>query len=841
MSTSKNTKEFTDNLVGWKRVGIGMILVSLALFLAGSGWIPIGDHKLKGDGLFVLNYAIAALYFVSTLGHTLFTGGLRSFRVDRQVFLIAVTLFCISAFSFNLTLRLFSDFTLWVRLYLLVMLFPLAMNILYRDLPIWARIPVAFTIGMGMVLSLSFATYLLPMAGIGLILFFILGLSLHLLAPAILFFSYISQAIKMKLDAAERWWLALGIALPVGYLIFFLIQWSVAKDTLITSGQKAHLRSADLPRWVVASQFLNNDGITEKMLAYDLQYDHRWLAWNDFNVAGTSYGENRQHDPLVWFAKSMVGTPHFTQNERIQMLSLLRNKRHLAHRKLWSGSNLKTQKMESHWDIYPEYRLAYIEKKLFIEHSGNGRDQEALYTFHVPEGAVVTSMSLVIEGREEMGRLTTRHKADTAYRSIVRPVNRRPRDPSLVHWQEGNRVTVTVYPCTPEEVRELKVGFTVPLKIGKEQLFIPDIWFEGPYADQAPEDCSLQVISDHPTEWIHFEPTRPKLEDGMYSWKSNYGKRKDFILKSVPLSSSTFSFQNRHYQLVDGADSLSTFIPERVYLDVNGQWTQEEWDYLLETYAEQDIYVHRNKMIQVTPENQHKLFSQLLQKRFSCFPFFEIECPETSLLVAKSSSTGPNLTDLRDSPFGKKLLASLEEEVPPIHLLEMGEYSPLYKTFLEFGLFNATQGTVYYAREMQDKHQFKAYLNSDRQIEIPGSRLLIQEVDSALPGNAPDHVMRLFAYNHVLHQSGRTYFVASREIPDPLIEEAAEAFVVTPISSLVALETENDYKRFGIDKNKQGLKNASKHQSGAVPEPHEWALILLAGVILFGFLIKRLT
>jgi XrtN system VIT domain protein len=64
-------------------------------------------------------------------------------------------------------------------------------------------------------------------------------------------------------------------------------------------------------------------------------------------------------------------------------------------------------------------------------------------------------------------------------------------------------------------------------------------------------------------------------------------------------------------------------------------------------------------------------------------------------------------------------------------------------------------------------------------------------------------------------------------IDEALVEEAATAYVVSPVSSLIVLETQEDYKRFGIHDIDNSLLNASKNSSGAVPEPHEWMLIIL--------------
>jgi hypothetical protein len=60
------------------------------------------------------------------------------------------------------------------------------------------------------------------------------------------------------------------------------------------------------------------------------------------------------------------------------------------------------------------------------------------------------------------------------------------------------------------------------------------------------------------------------------------------------------------------------------------------------------------------------------------------------------------------------------------------------------------------------------------------------------------------------------------------VKQAELAHIVSPVSSLIVLETKKDYDRFNIHDSKQSLQNASNKKSGAVPEPHEWALIVLA-------------
>ena len=101
--------------------------------------------------------------------------------------------------------------------------------------------------------------------------------------------------------------------------------------------------------------------------------------------------------------------------------------------------------------------------------------------------------------------------------------------------------------------------------------------------------------------------------------------------------------------------------------------------------------------------------------------------------------------------------------------------------------------------------------------------------------NAPDHLARLFAYNNIMRQVGAGYFT-NDFVDDALVKEASAANVVSPVSSLIVLESEADYERFDITDANHSLYNASKQSSGAVPEPHEWALIVL--FVLFVLFVK---
>jgi len=92
--------------------------------------------------------------------------------------------------------------------------------------------------------------------------------------------------------------------------------------------------------------------------------------------------------------------------------------------------------------------------------------------------------------------------------------------------------------------------------------------------------------------------------------------------------------------------------------------------------------------------------------------------------------------------------------------------------------------------------------------------------------------MRLFTYNDLMKKIGRNYF-KKEKLADALVAQAERGFVVSPVSSLLVLETQADYDRFDIKRSKNSLKNASIKNSGSVPEPREWLLIILSLVVAF--------
>jgi XrtN system VIT domain protein len=124
-------------------------------------------------------------------------------------------------------------------------------------------------------------------------------------------------------------------------------------------------------------------------------------------------------------------------------------------------------------------------------------------------------------------------------------------------------------------------------------------------------------------------------------------------------------------------------------------------------------------------------------------------------------------------------------------------------------------------------------------VNIEPAQISIQESpkDSISKSNGPNHIYRMYAFGKVLNEQVKiqTDSLASNKY----VELAKDANIITPISSLIVLETDEDYKKNGIDKNVDTLGNASINNDGSVPEPHEWLLIIIGTMTLYFYYRKN--
>ncbi|MDN3579516.1 XrtN system VIT domain-containing protein [Mucilaginibacter flavus] len=810
------------------KTGLIMILISAALFAFPE--LNLIELKEGADiSFFFTNYLLSVIYLIIVL----------LTKPKRLAYWALVfLLWFISAFALNRSMNVFDSSVTWLCVAICVSCGAVILSIFINRFSSVAKHLLMFFLGAAFLLFLYYSLYLTSMYIIGLLAAIAIGISLHTFAPVAL---AVTTFIIIKRNVGESRSLkiavGLGVTLPLIICSLFVWQWRSINTQVNQAINHNILSEGKLPAWVVISQNIPKNAIAERIIKANLVYktanlQDNWF-WGSFH--NTSFDEPLKHDPLVVIASIFSGQTNLEESERIKILKAMYDSRHKAQERLWSGDKLTTSSVITNVKIFPEYRMAYTEKTLFVkkheERTWWNRGQEAIYTFHLPEGAVVSSLSLWIDGKEEKSRLTTKAKADSAYKTVV---GVEARDPSVIHWQEGNTVTARIFPCTVTEARKFRIGVTSPLKQRGQQLVYESIYFDGPPADDATE--TIQVSFSKKPALFNL-PGFDEISEGVYTADRKYEPDEEIAFATTALADKPFTFAGKGYRLKDYKAQTTNFEPTAIYLDLNNSWTSAEFDNLWQSIKNKKVYYDDGGLKQLTEDNKTGVLQRAQKLNFSLFPVNEIRDADNALLITKCPQTSPNLNDLDDSEFQKRLTTYLAT-ARPVRLYNIGtKLTPYLKALKEMRVFVYDDGGLEKLQANIAKHQFLQSQEDNKHVVLDQADMMIEQTADTTKSDAPDHLLRLFAYNDVMKKVGPHYFDKTYVQPD-IINEAEQAYIASPVSSLIVLETQADYERFGIDANKNSLANASMKSSGAVPEPGEWLLVLIA-VAVINFLVYR--
>ncbi len=809
-------------------IGICLIPVSMTIY----HFVPQTREAFEGSAM--INYLIAILYLILSFGDRPKGATIFKPKIPRINLHIVLSLLFVSCFTLNKDIHVFALTPVWLQL-ILILVIAAFILISFKDSihPTLTK-TASFIHGLGIVIYLYYTIVLMhffPFAIIGMIL---LGLSVHLLVPFILCIVSIHCSMSKKCINANSNMVLGGFTAGIIFTICYSILFNYHTQQINNAQKDLLLNEKSIfPEWVNYAQNCTSPYWTKRIVGRDLLFEDFENNWWSFNFNTSSFSEIKQHDPLVAFASLFTDRIPLSNIEQVKVLSACANTRHYAYEKLWSGKDLRISKELTDARIYPEYRMAYTEKTIWIENSNQweNNQQEALLTFQLPEGAVATSLSLWMDGKEEKSRLTTRKKANTAYKTIV---GRERTHPVVLHWQEGNRLTATIFPCTPKEARKVKIGVTYPLALNNNTLTFNNLKIQGPDNSQANEIVHIKVIGKS-NEIIVPGKFKEELHN-QFLYDGNTISEWKCQLKAEPISEKPFVFNGQAWQLRPLAFSKGN-IPGSIYLDINNSWKKDEVEQILLKADKIPVYAYHQSLIQINAENMELLFDLLSKKAFSLFPVYKINNSANSLLITKGDSNSPIPSELENSVFKNNLIDYMKNWKTPIPTLVIDhKTSPFIMALNQYKIIDTRDISYTDLKSLNIDEWFKHYKLPKDGVEIPISDMAIVPCNiknNPLPEKmAPSHLLRLYNYHKVMQKAGELFLLRDADIPQGIYDLCNEAFIVTPISSLIVLETQNDYERFGIHSNQSSLKNANLQDSGAVPEPGEWAMIIILGLVI---------
>ena len=802
-------------------IGMGILILSFFVFVS-LLFVEKNNFDPLNRGLFYLpHFAIMVYYFVAMFSKKEDTKWY-STRIN-STFLWLVS-FQLGAFMLNLSIKVFPESVAWLQVVLTVHC--LAMIALtFRDFLSEKYLNyLYFIMGVGLVVDVYFMLCVVPLTGFAVLTFWFMGLSFYAWSPILKVIYSLNFLFKSRQFGAYfgKFYLS-GVGFSL--LMVLLFNWSwlglVHKTRIAVENTKS-----ELPKWVRVAQALPPSVLTEELLKSDLRGGR--------NMMGFDNNGDRWHNPLVVIGNTISPFPNLDLEERSAALKAIFNDRKYAENRLWNGENLKTSHVNTAIQMFPNQRMAYTEQTLTIQNTqlkNNARwsSEEAIYIFRLPEGGVVSSLSLWVNGIEQKSYLTTTGKADSAYKTIV---GREFRDPSVIHWCEGNAVSVRVFPCRSDSARMVKIGFTTPLRFENKQLHYENVLFEGPPALTAKAQTTILGVEKVQSKDLNFDKKDKKLEhNGKYL---NDGWSINFDAPSV--LNDAFSYKNKNYHAVEYTPQYEAFEPSEIYLDINKSWSAD-LENIWEKVKNKRVYAFsENKMLLLNEGNFEAVSRDLLSQNFSVFPLFDVKNPLNALILTKNTAFTPDFRDLNGSKFMDNFKEKMSS-MTPVRVFSIGS-TTYWNTLKQLRLAQIQCGNLSDFDKILTEKVFLKNEETAEKLVIEPSKIIISEDTFATQKPATDHLFRLWAYNKSLALIGKNYFDKNYNT-EGVVQLAERANIVTPVSSLIVLETQKDYDRFDIKRNNDALGNATLNNAGAAPEPHEWALILVGICAVIFTQIKR--
>lgn len=734
----------------------------------------------------------------------------------------------IGCFCTNVLVNVFENLPVWV--YVVTFLFCISNFFIYSNLKQKVITPISYFVnGFSFLLIVYYAIYLIPIAPISLLGILALGLGFYGLVPMIVLISHSVTLVKVLHDNKKNLvFFGSGmLSVFIGMLFFIAMLTTESKSIGTNSVTKSFVSNEDLPTYITISQNLKPNFFNEILLKKDIVYisTENFFEFRSFNTFGNKqYNERKTHNPFINIAYLFTEDLDLSADDRINILKSNFDKRLETEEQLWSGRDLVTKNIKEDIKIYTKERLAYTEITMDIaSEKETWAQKEAIYSFQLPEGSVATSLSLWVNGIERKGVLTTKEKAEKAYKQIV---GVEARDPSLMQWKEGNKVVVRVFPITYDLPRTFKCGFTTPLKVEGKEMKYQSLNIKGPNISNAETVSRIQIVGNG-----KFKANKDfELKNNFYINESKGLDRWEAIM---PLSNETyatsFSWKDKIYEIKPIAKETSAFIPSEIILDLDNNWNLDELREIINLKNKKYFVFANQQKLEINSSNYEEVFSQFEKLQYSLLPLFKLH--ENSLVVTKSGIFSANFEELQDSNYLTKLKKGTKDKnIKVINISE--ETNPFWQTVKEQKYVEYLKTDLKNCIELINKNQFISFPTDKNTVNIEPSNISIEEKPSTTSSSSgSNHIYRMYAFGKVLEEQVKIQ--QDSLAVNQYVSLAKDANIVTPISSLIVLETDADYEKNGIEKNVNTLGNASINNDGAVPEPHEWLMIIVGLSLLF--------
>jgi hypothetical protein len=521
--------------------------------------------------------------------------------------------------------------------------------------------------------------------------------------------------------------------------------------------------------------------------------------------------------------------------------------------------SLASSRIDGSFD--PDAALGYLEWTMVFKNSA-AFQQEASALLALPPGGVVSRLTLWVNGEEREAAFAERGKVQAAYDAIVRT----RRDPVLVTTRGGDVVNVRCFPVQPNGEMKIRLGVTAPMQIEM---------MNAAAGNEAQSEAWMRLpqfiernfrVDENVTHSVWIESKQP-LESSSNSLKPEHPSARLFAVrgaisrvemaKAFPAVRAVRSalvneawtrdpFSKTGEVIAQRIEPKSSTTPMRAVFVIDGSTSmRDQADSIADALAKMpergefamvvasDEVVELAPMRPATPENAAIAAEAL--KRFD-FRGGQDNLPALTRAWEIASQNPDSVIVWIHEPvpmlFGSadELRQRWERRPSGAHLfdLQTRRGSNLIIENLS-GLAAVNRLTRMGAAPQELRRLFSRFSGGSQQFAVTRSKLSpARQLTSSNSKETSKHLARLWAFDEVRN----LLRLGDGKSSDAAMKLASSYQLVTPLTGAVVLETQEQYRRAGLEPVNPGTVPT-------IPEPEEWLLMLSALLVLSWILIRR--
>lgn len=515
--------------------------------------------------------------------------------------------------------------------------------------------------------------------------------------------------------------------------------------------------------------------------------------------------------------------------------------------------SLKNSDLEINCD--PNSASAKMDWTMVFENLSDSQ-AEARTNIALPPGAIVSDLTLWINGVPQPAAFGSKSKTRAAYQSVVA----RRRDPVLVTSAGGDRVLLQCFPVPVKGTMKTRIQISAPLALERDTatLVLPKL-IENNF--DIFDRMKITLTSTTPIEKKPNSLT-PSINAGVYSLKGVIDQNKvettvePIVFQrdpNAPAAIKTFTKGKDSNCLTQEIKVVHEEPTQNVVVVIDGSQSMRPFakdiSEALASISEKlpwSIVLAADEVSALTPEDS--LYQQLTPKvvasklpnlSFQGGPdnasalvtAAKIAARQDNIKILWIHGSQPVMADYFDPKFdlekwARPTVYSFEVEAGPNLVAERLSEHLTFKTVPRFGTVK------------DDLNKIIKQLNSGADVFTP-----VRTVTPVNPGSTPGvnndgkhgELIKLWAYDQV--QAG----LKKGDI-DGATKTATTFRIVTPVSGAVVLETKQQFANAGLTQKQDPTKTNSgangepvfqeEAEISAVPEPEMWLMLFVVGILI---------